>query len=231
MAEGGRRHTASERPAKWAEGLRRQQWPKADGCVGGSFREDRKEAPHISEDPTRPHCPGSSREGRTQTGSSRIPSPLQVPDRTAGTGGVRLLGRPAQRLGPTGQPRSQLRHPEYPREALLGGAAAARAHLRDQPGLGAQGRPGRQPSGQRCRGPRCWFPSSQTRSQSEPASWPLPPAALDLGGGKAAGHPTISAPLETVHPGKGPGPTRSSCWNVKPCTLGRGGGGWLRSNS
>lgn len=56
--------------------------------VCGSFREDRKEAPHITEDPTWPHCPGSSREGRTQAGSFRDPSPVLVPDHTAGNGGV-----------------------------------------------------------------------------------------------------------------------------------------------
>lgn len=145
------------------------------------------------------------------------------PQPTAGSrwhrwdGGVRPLGRLVHRgWGPAGQHRSRLRHPEYSRKGLLG-AAAARAPLRDHPGLAARGHPGRRPSGRRCRGPRCWFPSSQTRSQSEPASWPPPPAAPDLGGGKAAGHPTIIRSLRNRSSWKRPG--------TKPGTLGSGGGG------
>lgn len=74
------------------------------------------------------------------------------------------------------------------------------AHLRCHPGLARWGHPGRWPRGRTHQAPRCWSPSSQTRSQSALASRLPPPAAADLVGGGQQVTQQASAPLENVPP-------------------------------
>lgn len=153
--------------------------------VQRSLREDRK-APQASgmqsqEDPIQPHCRASSREGRTQAMSSGQPS--WDWRGTASRGDI--TGRWGFSVGvrswvPTGQHRGQLQPPEQSRNGLLGGAAATQAHLRGHPGLAGRRYPGRRPRGRRRQGHQRWFPSSQTRNWSAPASWPPPLVPPDL---------------------------------------------------
>lgn len=112
-----------------------------------------------------PSPTGRTAEGQPAEGTSQSAGGLSVSVRS---------------WAPTGQHRGQLQPPEQSRKGLLGGAAAAWASLRGHPGPAGPERPGRRPSGWRCQGHRCWFPSSRTHSRAAPASWPPPPAPPDL---------------------------------------------------
>lgn len=175
--EGGTRVTSlpgvSESFLEEVGGARPSRQVKSRGA--GGRRHTAPEARQLH----RSRQPSGSREGRSQTGSSRAPLP------TVGS----ALHCWAWRGAAAGKAVMQGCGP-WPAEVdsgtrnTPGGASwwgcSGRAHLRGHPGLAAPACPGRQPSGWRCRGPRSWSPSSQTRSWSEPASWPLPSAAPDL---------------------------------------------------
>lgn len=90
--------------------------------------------------------------------------------------------RQCQELGGAGA-HWQAWHPEEPREELLRGAAASCARLRGRPGPGRRGRAARWPRGWKRQGPRGRSPSSQTHSQSVPASQPPLRPAPDLASG------------------------------------------------